>query len=475
MNDPKFFISYARQDSKFVLEISKNLKEAGANIWIDQLDIIPGQRWGEAITIALDQCQGMIIFLSPAVTNSNNVLDEINFALEEKRRIIPVIAVHCTIPYRLRRLQHIDFTIDESHAFKQLLASVARDHHENGNLHVVESNELPEAVQITADSDKKSSDGPKNIIRPNLDIQENDVKLGTEIESKLTINSAPLLINTLDSSTEETTLNPPQASAKMTDNTKEENNISVVDQSKMNGLDIDPDFNISYSDSENIFEARLDSFLDPNEHRINPSTAKLNDFRNSTSNRKDKLRRVTIYKILLLFVSLPSAIYFMAMITSLGGPDKFVELKNYTNETIKVTPILSIKNENEPDIFKAMTHYDSKISFLPSMFSNSIEIPSNGKKIIYFALDEINQEYPYAIFLVEDAQGYMHYSDSPLVTDILSLSSPSRSMISGKSSAATPFLFFVLRGASIILTITLLVLIINQIRFDKKSIGKSNR
>ncbi len=51
----------------------------------------------------------MIVILSPASVASDNVMDEVNSALEDKKRIIPIIYRPCKIPYRLRRLERIDF------------------------------------------------------------------------------------------------------------------------------------------------------------------------------------------------------------------------------------------------------------------------------------------------------------------------------------------------------------------------------
>ena len=45
MEESKYFFSYAREDSAFVLRLANELREAGLNLWLDQLDILGGQRW----------------------------------------------------------------------------------------------------------------------------------------------------------------------------------------------------------------------------------------------------------------------------------------------------------------------------------------------------------------------------------------------------------------------------------------------
>jgi hypothetical protein len=39
------FVAYAREDGEFALRLAKDLKAAEALVWLDQLDIKPGERW----------------------------------------------------------------------------------------------------------------------------------------------------------------------------------------------------------------------------------------------------------------------------------------------------------------------------------------------------------------------------------------------------------------------------------------------
>src|SRR5208337_5468641 len=85
------FISYSREDSEFALRLAGDLKAAGAAVWLDQLDIAPGQRWARAVQDALNDCPRMLVILSPASVDSRNVEDEVSFALEERKEVIPVL------------------------------------------------------------------------------------------------------------------------------------------------------------------------------------------------------------------------------------------------------------------------------------------------------------------------------------------------------------------------------------------------
>ncbi len=102
-------MSYCRDDSEFALRLAEDLKAAGAAVWIDQIDIAPGERWDIEVERALISSPRMLVILSPASVASPNVLDEVSFALSKQKTVIPVIYQDCEVPFRLHRLQHVDF------------------------------------------------------------------------------------------------------------------------------------------------------------------------------------------------------------------------------------------------------------------------------------------------------------------------------------------------------------------------------
>jgi photosystem II stability/assembly factor-like uncharacterized protein len=122
---PAAFFSYCRDDSEFALRLAEDLKTGGANVWIDQLDIEPGTLWDRAILGALTSCPHMLVILSPDSVESENVLDEVAFALEQHKRVIPVLYRDCKVPFRIARLQRIDFRTDYGHGLKTLLRVLA--------------------------------------------------------------------------------------------------------------------------------------------------------------------------------------------------------------------------------------------------------------------------------------------------------------------------------------------------------------
>jgi len=118
------FFSYARSDSEFVARLANDLRKAGKHIWVDQLDIPKGARWDQAVEAALKACPCLLVVLSPASTDSQNVLDEVSYALGEKKTVIPILLRECNIPFRLRRLQYVDFTADYERALEELRSAL---------------------------------------------------------------------------------------------------------------------------------------------------------------------------------------------------------------------------------------------------------------------------------------------------------------------------------------------------------------
>jgi TPR repeat protein len=121
---PTAFFSYSRDDSEFALRLAQDLREGGASVWIDQLDIEPGEAWDSAVEDAVTRCQRMVVILSPISVKSTNVRNEIAFALDEKKIIIPILYQDCAIPLQLRRIQHTDFRTDYARSLKILLKTL---------------------------------------------------------------------------------------------------------------------------------------------------------------------------------------------------------------------------------------------------------------------------------------------------------------------------------------------------------------
>ncbi len=128
------FLSYAREDAEFVLRLAKDLRTGGAGVWVDQLDIAPGQRWDRAVEDALAKCLQLVVVLSPSAVESTNVMDEVSLALEDGKTVVPVLHRQCKIPFRLRRLQYVDLSLDYKAGHDRLLETLGSGAVGTGNV-----------------------------------------------------------------------------------------------------------------------------------------------------------------------------------------------------------------------------------------------------------------------------------------------------------------------------------------------------
>ena len=55
IEESKVFISYSRNDADFALKLGKDLRARGINIWVDKLDIKPGEIWDNAVEKAMKE------------------------------------------------------------------------------------------------------------------------------------------------------------------------------------------------------------------------------------------------------------------------------------------------------------------------------------------------------------------------------------------------------------------------------------
>lgn len=141
------FFSYSREDSQFVVGLAKDLRAAGAVVWLDQLDIGPGKRWDSAVEEALRRCPRQVVVLTPAAVNSVNVMDEVSFALEQGKQVIPVLYRDCQIPFRLLRVQYIDFRADYASGLQALLRTLEIGGGETGAKQHRQPSESPAQAQ----------------------------------------------------------------------------------------------------------------------------------------------------------------------------------------------------------------------------------------------------------------------------------------------------------------------------------------
>lgn len=131
------FISYSRNDSNFVQHLAAALKESYGDVWVDQQSLMPASSWRQEIVDAITAADNLLFILSPNSLASPVCAQEVNLAIELKKRIIPIVIADVNpqqIPpdSPLRALAEINWTFmrpqdNFSAAYQQLMVALTTD------------------------------------------------------------------------------------------------------------------------------------------------------------------------------------------------------------------------------------------------------------------------------------------------------------------------------------------------------------
>src|SRR5205085_5337288 len=122
----RVFISHSQIDREFVeREIIAPLNEHGIETWYAKDDVEGGTVWEQQIRTALATCDWFLVVVTPAAVASERVWAEVDLALEKlKDRVVSVLCGEHTaevLPFKLRDIQHYDFSRDIEIERKNLL------------------------------------------------------------------------------------------------------------------------------------------------------------------------------------------------------------------------------------------------------------------------------------------------------------------------------------------------------------------
>jgi hypothetical protein len=104
----RVFISYSRNDLNFVQGFAQTLMSNGIDVWWDLSSLQGGDDWTDAIPQAIENCAICVVVLSPNSVQSDWVQKEYTYALNQKKRIVPLLYQACKIPFALVNINYID-------------------------------------------------------------------------------------------------------------------------------------------------------------------------------------------------------------------------------------------------------------------------------------------------------------------------------------------------------------------------------
>lgn len=121
------FISYSRTDSTFVDRLERDLLNYGFHPWVDRSEIPGGKDWMKEIQRAIDDCQVLLVVLSPDAVASEYVPMEYRHALRKKKQTIPLdYRPVQDVPMDLPGLQWVNFQNAYEDGLKKLLAALRK-------------------------------------------------------------------------------------------------------------------------------------------------------------------------------------------------------------------------------------------------------------------------------------------------------------------------------------------------------------
>jgi hypothetical protein len=120
----KCFLSYSRQDQQFADRLQQALQKHQILVWRDTSNIPGGADWDEEIEKAMRKSICVLVVASKAAVASPNVADEISFARNSNKRIIPILIEEVELPIRIHRAQAIDFRQGFEDSLKKLVYAI---------------------------------------------------------------------------------------------------------------------------------------------------------------------------------------------------------------------------------------------------------------------------------------------------------------------------------------------------------------
>lgn len=106
--EKKFFISHASEELFEARRLARELIKANQKVWLDDMDMNPGDELVQSMLSGIEWCDVFIILLSPSTLNSRWVLFEYKEAKKRERRILPIKLKDCARPDFLEPLIILD-------------------------------------------------------------------------------------------------------------------------------------------------------------------------------------------------------------------------------------------------------------------------------------------------------------------------------------------------------------------------------
>lgn len=130
----KIFLCHAHEDKVVIREIYRGLASFGVAPWLDEENLLPGQRWRQEISKAIRETDVVLACLSAkSTTKRGHVQKELREALDEADHrpdgaifLIPLLLEDCPVPDRLSDLHAVHYDQSGVRLLARVLEARAR-------------------------------------------------------------------------------------------------------------------------------------------------------------------------------------------------------------------------------------------------------------------------------------------------------------------------------------------------------------
>ena len=129
----KVFISYSRKDIEFAKRLTAELQKSELDFWIDWEGIPPTVDWWREIEKGIEEADIFLFLISPDSVNSKVCGQEIDTAVKNGKRIIPIVARDSSWSETPSQLTHLNYifireTDDFNAAVTKLITAIQTDY-----------------------------------------------------------------------------------------------------------------------------------------------------------------------------------------------------------------------------------------------------------------------------------------------------------------------------------------------------------
>jgi WD40 repeat protein len=104
------FISYAREDEEFVRRLHDALAADDRHVWVDRQELYPTETYMKVVRDAIDEADAFLFVLSPDSVASASCKEELDHAVAQNKRLVPVVrrtVKDATVPRQMRPIQWV--------------------------------------------------------------------------------------------------------------------------------------------------------------------------------------------------------------------------------------------------------------------------------------------------------------------------------------------------------------------------------